>query len=229
MLTWFSLLHHCTKIRVEGLSSPSIWSIVWEFNLKILKCLNMGMWTLGGKLELAKQWSLGQNGPDAAQRSKAWVLWFVRVGPILLNTRRAENFSPKPQNSFNVLGMNMFSDPCFDFCSLIRAFSSVILFHMLVHALDTLKIWVHRCGTRDTLTKVQITFVRVAPLSEYLAKVQITFVICCWKNRGRPGQQELFLLLFQSPKNLNIQNSWPHWLSTYSWQFSTGNRFHGKG
>ena len=28
--------------------------------------------------------------------------------------------------------------------------------------------------------------------------------------------------------NLNIQNSWPHWSSTYSWQFSTSNHFHVK-
>ena len=29
--------------------------------------------------------------------------------------------------------------------------------------------------------------------------------------------------------NLNIQNSWPHWSSTYDWQFSTCNCFHGEG
>ena len=28
--------------------------------------------------------------------------------------------------------------------------------------------------------------------------------------------------------NLSIQNSWHHWLSTYHWQFSTGNHFHVK-
>ena len=31
--------------------------------------------------------------------------------------------------------------------------------------------------------------------------------------------QGLFLLLCNFYMNLNTQNSWPHWLSTYSWQF----------
>ena len=39
---------------------------------------------------------------------------------------------------------------------------------------------------------------------------------------------ECFLLLCHFHMNLNKQNSWPHWLSTYRWQFSTstGNHFY---
>ena len=40
--------------------------------------------------------------------------------------------------------------------------------------------------------------------------------------------REFFLLLCHFHMNLNIQNSWPSWLSTYHWQFSTGNHFHVK-
>ena len=79
-------------------------------------------------------------------------------------------------------------------------FSSIILFHMFVQAFDTLKIPEHRFGTRDTLKKV----------------------ICLGISRA------LFLLLRLFHMNLNIQNSWPHWLSTYCWQFSTSNHFHVK-
>ena len=38
--------------------------------------------------------------------------------------------------------------------------------------------------------------------------------------------QTLFLLLCHFHMDLNIQNSWPKWLSTYCWQFSTGTHFH---
>ena len=38
----------------------------------------------------------------------------------------------------------------------------------------------------------------------------------------------LFLLLCHFHMNLNIQNSWPYWSSTYRWKFSTGNHFHVK-
>ena len=37
-----------------------------------------------------------------------------------------------------------------------------------------------------------------------------------------------FSLVIHFHINLNIQNSWPHWLSTYRWQFCTSNHFHVK-
>ena len=79
-------------------------------------------------------------------------------------------------------------------------FSSIILLHKFVQVFDTLKIPVHCFGTQDTLKKV----------------------IC-------PSiLQALFLLLCHFHMNLNMQNSWPNWLSTYCWQFSTGNHLHVK-
>ena len=77
--------------------------------------------------------------------------------------------------------------------------SSIILFHMFIHAFNSSKIPVHCSGTQDTLKKV----------------------ICLnlsW---------DLFLLLCRFYMNLNIQNSSLHWSSTYHWQFSIGNLFHG--
>ena len=64
---------------------------------------------------------------------------------------------------------------------------------------DTLKIPVHCFGTPDTLKKV------ICLILLY------TFL----------------LLLCHFHMNINIQNSWPHWSSTYCWQFSKGSRFHG--
>ena len=37
-----------------------------------------------------------------------------------------------------------------------------------------------------------------------------------------------FILLCHFHMNLNMQNSWPNWLPTYCWQFSTGNHLHVK-
>ena len=79
------------------------------------------------------------------------------------------------------------------------AFSSIILLHILVHAFDSLKIPEDHFWTWGTLTKA--------------------LVICLSILQG------FFLLLCNFHKNLNIQNSWPHWFSNYSLQFSTGNHF----
>ena len=51
----------------------------------------------------------------------------------------------------------IFSNPFLEFC-LLTAFSSITLFYMFVHAFYTLKIPVHRSGTRDTLKKVIADF-----------------------------------------------------------------------
>ena len=70
---------------------------------------------------------------------------------------------------------------------------------ILFHAFDTLKIPEHRFETKI-----------------------IWKVICLGLS------QAFFLLLCQFHMNMNIQNSWPHWSSTYRWQFSSGNRFREK-
>ena len=75
-------------------------------------------------------------------------------------------------------------------------------YHMFVHAFDTLKIPEHCFGTWPKI----------------LWKRWFAWAFC--KN---------FLLLCNFHMNhLNIRNSWPNWLSTYSWQFSTDNHFHVK-
>ena len=71
---------------------------------------------------------------------------------------------------------------------------------MFVQAFDALKIPENRFGTRDTLKKV----------------------ICSSISRA------FFLLFCHFHMNLNIQNSWSNSVSTYHWQFSTGNHFHVK-
>ena len=76
----------------------------------------------------------------------------------------------------------------------------MILFHVFVHAFGTLKIPEYRFSTRDYLKKVT-----------YLSILQ-----------------GLFLRLCNFHMNQTTQNSWPHWLSTYHWQFSTCNHFHVK-
>ena len=75
-----------------------------------------------------------------------------------------------------------------------------MLLHKFVEVFDTLKIAVHCFWTRDTLKKV--------------IRQSLSYA--------------LFLLLCHFHMNLNIQNSWPHWSSTYRWQFSTSNHFHVK-
>ena len=91
-------------------------------------------------------------------------------------------------------------NPFLEFCFSTPAFSSTILLHKFVSVIDTLKIPVHSFWTRDTLKTV----------------------IC-------PSiSQALCLLFCHFHMNLYMQNSWPNWLSTCCWQFSTGNHLHVK-
>ena len=93
-------------------------------------------------------------------------------------------------------------NPFLEFCLSTPAFSSIILFHMFIQAFNTLEIPEHCFGTLDTLKKVICLSISSA-----------LFLLCC-----------------KFHMNMNIQNSWLLWLSTYCWQFSTGNHsdFHAK-
>ena len=95
---------------------------------------------------------------------------------------------------------SFFSNPFLEFCFSTPAFSSTILLHKFMQVFDTLKIPVHCFGTLDTLKKVIYQSVL----------------------------QALSLLLCHFHMNLNMQNSWPNWLPTYCWQFSTGNHLYVK-
>ena len=85
-------------------------------------------------------------------------------------------------------GYSFFSNPFLKFCFLTPAFSSIIWFHMFVHAFTHFKIPVHCSGTRQTMNNVNCLSLL----------------------------QALFLLLCQFYMNQNIQNSWPHWSWAYS-------------
>ena len=51
--------------------------------------------------------------------------------------------------------------------------------------------------------------------------------VCCFGTRDTL-KKVISLILSYTLFLLNIQNSWPHWSSTYLSQFSTGNHFHVK-
>ena len=126
-------------------------------------------------------------------------LWIFRVGPAAFTIQTGRKIL-NPRVPTTMQACSFFSNPFSEFCFSTPAFSSTILLYKLVQVFDTLKIPVRCFGTRDTLKKV----------------------ICLIRSYA------LFLLLCHSHMNLNIQNSWPAWSSTYRWQFSTCNRFHGK-
>ena len=92
------------------------------------------------------------------------------------------------------------SNPFLEFCPSTPSISSFILFYIFDQAFDTLKIPEHRCGAWDPLKKV------------ICLSILLLF----------------FLLLCHFHLNMNIQNSWSNWVSTYHWQFSTCNHFHVK-
>ena len=128
-------------------------------------------------------------------------LWIFQVRPATFKNGRAlKSETTKTPSMLQAAGMLILSNPFLEFCLSTPAFSSIILIHMFVQAFDTLKTPEHRFGTRNTLNKV-------IWLSVSLAR---------------------FLLLCQFYMNMNLQFSWPHWLSTYCWQLSTCNHFHVK-
>ena len=90
-----------------------------------------------------------------------------------------------------------------EFCFSTPAFSSTILFHKFIQVFDTLKI---QCIALETETLW------------WNGLFAWAFLLFLWHFTGK----------FTFHMNLNIQNSWPLWSSTYRWQFSTGNIFHGK-
>ena len=105
-----------------------------------------------------------------------------------------------PRTPSTMRACSFFSNLLLEFCFLTPTFSSAILLHKFVQVFNTMKIPDPCFGTRDTLKKVICLILSYA----------------------------IFLLLCYFHMNLNTQHSWPHWSSTYRWQFSTGNRFHGK-
>ena len=94
------------------------------------------------------------------------------------------------------------------------AFSSTMLFHRFVQVFDTLKNQVNCFETRDT---------------SWAFCKHFFWAFC--KHYDFPEHfASTFSFLCHFHMNSYIQNSWPHWSSTYrwQWQFSTGNCFHGK-
>ena len=107
-----------------------------------------------------------------------------------------------------VQACSIFSNPLLEFCFSTWDDDPRVFFHHILAQLRP-SIWqyltqtpVHFFGTRDTLKKV----------------------ICLSLSQAL----SLKVLWCHFHINLNIQNSWPLWSSTYRWQFSTSNRFHGK-
>ena len=126
-------------------------------------------------------------------------LWIFQVGQGTFKYWLAEG-SETTKTPKMMQACSFFLNSFSEFCFSTSAFSSTIILHKIIQVFDTLKIPVHCFGTWNTLKKV------------------ICLIVL----------QALFLLLCHFHINLNMQNWWPPWSSTYYWQFSTGNHLHVK-
>ena len=120
-------------------------------------------------------------------------LWIFQVGQATFKYGLAVQ-SKNHKNSLHSAGMLILFE---SFLGILPLNPLVFFHHLVPHvcqAFDKLKILERRFGTQDTLKKVIYLSISLA----------------------------LFLLLCLFHMNLNIQNSLPYRLSTYSWQFSTG-------